>query len=92
LPIALPAWLALPPALLGPLVELSSRLDFSALYQQRGRLMQMATALPNLALLPERAVMRDAVSQPFELVVDALDAVEVLPDEVQGGKCRFVLE
>ena len=72
MPIALPAWLALPPALLGPLSELSSRLDFSALYQQRGRLMQMATALPHLALLPERAVMRDAVSQPFELVVDAV--------------------
>jgi type VI secretion system secreted protein VgrG len=34
--------------------------------------MQMATALPHLALLPERAVMRDAVSQPFELVVDAV--------------------
>lgn len=72
MPIALPAWLALPPALLGPLSELSSRLDFSALYEQRGRLMQMATALPHLALLPERAVMRDAVSQPFELVVDAV--------------------
>jgi type VI secretion system secreted protein VgrG len=72
LPIALPAWLALPPALLGPLSELSSRLDFSALYEQRGRLMTMATALPHLALLPERAVMRDAVSQPFELVVDAV--------------------
>ena len=72
MPIALPAWLALPPALLGPLSELSSRLDFAALYEQRGRLMQMATALPHLALLPERAVMRDAVSQPFELVVDAV--------------------
>ncbi len=72
MPIALPAWLALPPALLGPLSELSSRLDFSALYEQRGRMMQMATALPHLALLPERAVMRDAVSQPFELVVDAV--------------------
>ena len=72
MPIALPSWLPLPPALLAPLSELSSRLDFTALYEQRGRLMQMATALPHLALLPERAVMRDAVSQPFELVVDAV--------------------
>jgi type VI secretion system secreted protein VgrG len=57
---------------LGPLLELTSRFDFAALIDQRGRLLQMQTALPTLALVPERVVLRDAVSQPFELTVDAL--------------------
>ncbi|WP_284614301.1 type VI secretion system Vgr family protein [Aquabacterium humicola] len=70
------AWLGAGPDVLGamlqPLKALSSRLDFAALIDQRGRLLQMATALPQLALVPERLVMRDAVSQPFELVVEAV--------------------
>ncbi|NRF69454.1 type VI secretion system tip protein VgrG [Aquincola sp. S2] len=64
-------------SLISPLLGLAaesitSRLDFTALLHQRGRLLQMQTALPTLALVPERAVMREAVSQPFELTVDAL--------------------
>ncbi|WP_396267987.1 type VI secretion system Vgr family protein [Ideonella sp.] len=51
---------------------ISSRLDFQTLLDQRGRLLQVHTALPTLALIPERMVMREAVSQPFELVIDCL--------------------
>lgn len=57
---------------LATLSGLASRLDFAALVEQRGRLLQIATALPQLALVPERAVMREAVGQPFELVVDCI--------------------
>ncbi|HSW04149.1 type VI secretion system Vgr family protein, partial [Aquabacterium sp.] len=66
--------LALPwPAALGPFIsELSSRLDFAALIEQRGRMLQISTALPQLALVPERVLLREAVSQPFELVVDCI--------------------
>ena len=52
--------------------ELASRLDFASLLDQQGRLMQLSTALPVLALVPERMVMREAVNEPFELVLDAL--------------------
>ncbi|WP_395703687.1 type VI secretion system Vgr family protein [Aquabacterium sp.] len=52
--------------------ELGSRLDFAPLIEQRGRLLQMATALPTLALIPERAVLREAIGQPFELVADCI--------------------
>jgi type VI secretion system secreted protein VgrG len=54
------------------LSHLASRLDFQTLLDQRGRLLQVHTALPTLALIPERMVMREAVSQPFELVIDCL--------------------
>jgi type VI secretion system secreted protein VgrG len=57
---------------LAPLGELASRLDFLRLLDQQGRMLQLHTALPHLALIPELMVMREAVSQPFELVVDAL--------------------
>ena len=48
------------------------RLDFEKLLDQHGRMLQVETALPSLALIPERLVMREAVSQPFELTLDAL--------------------
>nr|MBP6339212.1 type VI secretion system tip protein VgrG [Vitreoscilla sp.] len=51
---------------------LLSRLDFLSLLDQRGRLLQVHTALPTLALVPERMVMREAVGQPFELVLDCV--------------------
>jgi type VI secretion system secreted protein VgrG len=51
---------------------LLSRLDFSPLLDQHGRLLQVHTALPTLALVPERMVMREAVGQPFELVLDCI--------------------
>ena len=47
--------------------QLTSRLDFAQLLDQRHRLMQVHTALPSLSLIPERMVLREAVSQPFEL-------------------------
>ncbi len=50
----------------------SSRLSFSALLDQQGRLLKLDSALPTLALIPERMVMKEAVGQPFELVIDAL--------------------
>ena len=59
-------------ALSGTLGELSSRLDFAALLGDGERLLKMSTALPTLALLPEHVVMREAVSQPFELVLDCV--------------------
>ncbi|MBI5256117.1 MAG: type VI secretion system tip protein VgrG [Burkholderiales bacterium] len=49
-----------------------ARLDFPALFDQRGRMLQMQTALPRLALIPERLVLHEAVNQPFELVVDCI--------------------
>lgn len=51
---------------------LMSRLDFASLLDQRGRLLQVHCALPALALLPERMVMREAVGQPFEMVLDCV--------------------
>ncbi|HSI51705.1 MAG TPA: type VI secretion system Vgr family protein [Ideonella sp.] len=51
---------------------LSSRLDFSAWLEETERLLKLQTALPALSLVAERAVMREAVNQPFELVVDCL--------------------
>ena len=52
--------------------ELLSRLDFAALLDQRGRMLKVETALPTLALVPERMVMREAVDAPFELTLDCL--------------------
>jgi type VI secretion system secreted protein VgrG len=60
--------------LLSALSGVTSRLDFSALLTQDTRLLQLSTALPDLALVPERLVMREALSQPYELVLDALSA------------------
>ena len=58
-----------PPGALG---ELASRLGFAALLDQRGRMLQVSTALPTLALVPERLVLREALSRGFELVIDCL--------------------
>lgn len=63
-----PPWPGVPSVLPG----LASRLDFSALLTQDTRLLQLHTALPELALVPERLVMREALSQPYELALDAL--------------------
>ena len=52
--------------------RLTSRLDFPALLDQRGRLLKLQCALPELALIPERLVLREAVSQPGEMVLDCL--------------------
>ena len=49
------------------LARLASRLDFGKLIDQRHRLLQVHTALPDLALVPERMVLKEALSQPFEL-------------------------
>jgi type VI secretion system secreted protein VgrG len=56
----------------GALKALASRLDFAALLDQRGRLLKLQSALPELALIPERLVLREAVGQPFEMVADCL--------------------
>ena len=50
----------------------ADRLGLSRLLHQQGRMLQVETALPGLSLIPERVVMREAVGQPFELVLDAL--------------------
>lgn len=55
-----------------PLAALTSRLDFAQLLDQRHRLLQVHTALPALSLIPERMVLREAVSQPFELQLQCL--------------------
>jgi type VI secretion system secreted protein VgrG len=54
------------------LTSLASRLDFAALLGQSGRMLQVETALPTLALIPERLVMKDAINRPFELTLDCL--------------------
>ena len=51
---------------------ITSRLDFAALLDQQGRMLKVETALPALALIPERMVLQDSVSQPFELTLDCL--------------------
>ena len=40
--------------------------------EQHARMLQLESALPELALIPERLVMHEAVSQPFEMKLDAL--------------------
>ena len=52
--------------------SITSRLDFARLLDQHGRMLQLQCALPALALIPERLVLREAVSQPFELLLDCL--------------------
>jgi type VI secretion system secreted protein VgrG len=59
-------------ALFEPLGEFASRLDFAALLGDGERLLKVRTALPALALLPEHVVLRESVSQPFELVLDCV--------------------
>ena len=54
------------------MASLGSRLDFAKLLDQRHRLLQVHTALPALSLIPERMVLREAVSQPFELQLQCL--------------------
>lgn len=54
------------------LASLSTRADFAPLLDQHGRMLQLETALPSHALIAERLVMREAVSRPFELVLDCL--------------------
>lgn len=54
------------------MAPLTSRLDFAQLLDQRHRLLQVHTALPALSLIPERMVLREAVSQPFELQLQCL--------------------
>lgn len=63
-------------AVLAPLAalgaDITSRLDVQALIDQRGRMLQVATALPHLALVPERAVVTEAAGQPFEWQLDCI--------------------
>lgn len=58
--------------LVGNLAKLASRLDFHRLLDQHGRLLKVETALPQLALIPERMVMKERIGQPFELTLDCL--------------------
>ncbi len=44
----------------------------AGLLHQQGRMLQVETALPTLSLVPERMVLREAMGQPFEMVLDAL--------------------
>jgi len=63
---------ALSGSISGSIAQLASRLDFAALLGDEGRLLKVSTALPALALLPEHLKLREAVSQPFELVLDCV--------------------
>jgi type VI secretion system secreted protein VgrG len=56
----------------GGLAALGTRMDFAPLLDQHGRMLQVATALPSLALIAERLVMKEAVSRPFDLTLDCL--------------------
>lgn len=51
---------------------LRNRLDLMRSLDQHARLLQVQTALPDLTLVAERMVLREAVSQPFELQLHAL--------------------
>lgn len=66
----MPAPTSAPPST--PAGFITSRLDFPALIEQTGRLLQVDTALPELALIPERLAMREALSTPFELTLDCI--------------------
>jgi len=54
------------------LSDLASRFGFVNLLSQRQRLLQMDTALPGAALIPERTRITEAVDAPFEIEIDAL--------------------
>ena len=54
------------------LSDLASRFGFVDLLSQRQRLLQMDTALPGAALVPERMRVVEAVDAPFEIEIDAL--------------------
>ena len=62
-----------------PLAPLTSRLNFVALLDQQGRLMKVDTALPALALIPERMVMTESVNLPFELRLDCVSTSAQFP-------------
>lgn len=51
---------------------LRNRLDLVRSLDQHARLLQVQTALPDLTLVAERMVLRESVSQPFELQLHAL--------------------
>ena len=55
-----------------PAPDRPSRLDFETLLDPHGRLLKVETALPALALVPERMVLRESVDEPFELALDCL--------------------
>ncbi len=54
------------------LSDLASRFGFVDLLSQGERLLQMDTALPGAALIPERMRITEAVDAPFEIEIDAL--------------------
>jgi len=67
-----PAGTSLAAQLQSSLAQLASRLDFHRLLDHHARLLKVETALPQLALIPERMVMKERVGQPFELTLDCL--------------------
>ena len=48
-----------------PHLAITSRLDFAALLDQRGRILQVETALPALALMSERLVLENSALWPL---------------------------
>ncbi len=57
--------------------RLSSRSDFlgslfGSAISQHARMLQLESALPDLALIPERLILREATNELFEMRVDAL--------------------
>lgn len=59
--------------------EETVHMEFITSPDQRGRMLTMETALPSLTLIPERAVIHEAVSEPFELQVDCISLYSALP-------------
>jgi type VI secretion system secreted protein VgrG len=53
---------------------LTSRLDFARLLDERGRLIKLKTALPDLALIAERLVLKESVAQPHGVAASSHDA------------------
>jgi hypothetical protein len=58
---------------------------------RRACLMVDGLVRQSIVLSSERTML-NMTSRVNQRALETLDAVEVLPDEVQGGKCRLVLE
>ncbi|AKJ26705.1 type VI secretion system Vgr family protein [Caldimonas brevitalea] len=60
--------------------------DFLKFFRQDTRLLTLETALDHCVLVPERARVREAVNQPFELEIDALSTSAYLDPAALVGE------
>ncbi|MCW7538029.1 type VI secretion system tip protein VgrG [Aquabacterium sp. A7-Y] len=72
---------------------LAGAFDALKFFQQTNRLLRLETALESCVLVPERASIREAVNQPFEIVIDALSTSAYLdPATLVGEQISLQLQ